>query len=103
MDNRPVSYSRHRFPAVVISYAVWLYYRFCLSYRDVEELLAQRGIAVSYETIRRWCHKFGQSYANQLKRRFARAVALPNLEPDHPCICSCLIVDELLARCFSLN
>ncbi len=73
MDNRPVSYSRHRFPAVFISYAVWLYYRFCLSYRDVEELLAQRGIEVSYETIRRWCRKFGQSYANQLKRRFARA------------------------------
>ena len=73
MDNRLVCYSSHRFPAGVISYAVWLYYRFCLSYRDVEELLAQRGITVSHESIRRWCHKFGQSYAKQLKRRFARA------------------------------
>lgn len=49
---KPISYKRHRFPAEVIRYAVWLYYRFTLSYRDVEELLAQRGVEVSYETIR---------------------------------------------------
>ena len=73
MSKTSVSYLRHRFPGVVISYAVWLYFRFSLSYRDVEELLTQRGIVVSYQTIRRWCRKFGQSYANQLKRRFARA------------------------------
>ena len=50
---------RYRFPGELISHAVWLYYRFLLSYRDVEELLAERGIAVSYEPIRRWCRRFG--------------------------------------------
>ncbi len=65
-------YKRHRFPGEVISHAVWLYYRFLLSYRDVEELLAERGIVVSYETIRRWCHKFGQTYADGLRRRRPR-------------------------------
>ncbi|HEV2121491.1 MAG TPA: IS6 family transposase, partial [Chloroflexota bacterium] len=65
-------YQRHRLPREVISHAVWLYYRFLLSYRDVEELLAERGIAVNYETIRRWCRKFGQTYADGLQRRRAR-------------------------------
>ncbi|HEV2121551.1 MAG TPA: IS6 family transposase, partial [Chloroflexota bacterium] len=65
-------YRRHRFPGELISHAVWLYYRFLLSYRDVEELLAERGIVVSYETIRRWCHKFGQTFADGLRRRRAR-------------------------------
>jgi putative transposase len=55
--------------APVISHAVWLYFRFSLSYRDVEELMAQRGIVVTYETIRQWCLKFGQNYANELRRR----------------------------------
>jgi hypothetical protein len=63
---------RHRFPGEIISHAVWLSYRFLLSYRDVEELLAERGIAVTYETIRRWCHKFGQTFADGLRRRRAR-------------------------------
>jgi putative transposase len=62
-------YKNHRFPAEIISHAVWLYDRFCLSYRDVEELLFARGITVTYEAIRMWCRKFGQSYANQLRRR----------------------------------
>ena len=57
---KPVSYKRHRFPPDVIRHAVWLYFRFTLSLRDVEELLAQRGIEVSYETIRCWTRKFGQ-------------------------------------------
>jgi transposase-like protein len=61
-------YKHYRFPADIISHGVWLYYRFCLSYRDVEELLFARGIIVTYETIRQWCRKFGQSYANQLRR-----------------------------------
>jgi len=52
-------YKRRRFFGEIISHAMWLYFRFLLSYRDVEELLAERGIAVSYETIRRWCTKFG--------------------------------------------
>jgi putative transposase len=62
-------YKHHRFPAEIISHAVWLYFRFCLSYRDVEELLFARGVTVTYEAIRKWCRKFGQSYANQLRRR----------------------------------
>ncbi len=62
----------YRFPAEIISHAVWLYFRFSLSFRDVEELLAQRGIVVTYETVRQWCLKFGQSYANELRRRRPR-------------------------------
>jgi len=68
----PPSYKRHRFPVEIISHAVWLYFRFSLSYRDVEELMAARGIVLSYETIRQWCRKFGQQYANQLRRRRAQ-------------------------------
>ncbi|MCA9474144.1 MAG: IS6 family transposase [Nitrospira sp.] len=52
-----------------ISYAVWLYHRFCLSFREVEELLAERGIIVTYESVRRWCLKFGPAYARRLKKR----------------------------------
>ncbi len=63
------TYKRHRFPPDVISYAVWLYHRFNLSNRDVEDLLAERGISVSYETIRLWCIKFGTRYARRLKQR----------------------------------
>ena len=65
-------YKRRRFSGEIISHAVWLYFRFLLSYRAVEELLAERGIAVSYETIRRWCRKFGQTFAGGLRRRRAR-------------------------------
>ncbi len=56
-------YKRHRFPAEIISHAVWLYHRFTLSLRDIEDLLAERGIIVSYEAIRFWCQKFGPGYA----------------------------------------
>ena len=59
----------HRFPPEIISHAVWLYFRFCLSYRDVEELLFARGIIVTSEAIRQWCRKFGQAYANHLRHR----------------------------------
>lgn len=62
-------YKRHRFPPEIIQYAVWVYYRFNLSHRDVEDLLAERGVVVSYESIRLWCIKFGQRYARRLKRR----------------------------------
>ena len=65
----PTSYKRHRFPATVIQHAVWLYFRFTLSLRDVEEMLAQRGIDVSYETIRAWAVKFGPEIAASLRRR----------------------------------
>src|SRR3954463_627922 len=62
-------YARHRFPAEVISHAVWLYFRFPLSLRMVEEMLAARGILVSHETVRQWALKFGQTFANQFRRR----------------------------------
>ena len=65
-------YKGFRFPPEIISHAVWLYFRFSLSFRDVEELLAQRGIVVTYETVRQWCLKFGQTYANELRRRRPR-------------------------------
>jgi putative transposase len=66
------TYKRHRFPAEIIAHAVWLYFRFALSYRDVEELLAERGVYVTYETVRQWCRKFGQTYANTLRKRRPR-------------------------------
>ena len=65
---QPISYARHQFPPEVIRHAVWLYLRFTLSYRDVEELLAERGLDVSYETIRRWVLKFGPRIARNLRR-----------------------------------
>ncbi|HYR82757.1 MAG TPA: IS6 family transposase [Terriglobia bacterium] len=72
MQSKRSGYHGYRFSSDIISHAVWLYHRFCLSFRDVEDLLAQRGIIVSYETIRHWCQKFGASYARKLKRREGR-------------------------------
>ena len=63
------TYKRHRFPPDIISYAVWLYYRFNLSHRDIEDLLAERGITVTRESIRLWCIKFGAIYTCRLKRK----------------------------------
>src|ERR687889_1665847 len=63
------SYAGHRFPAEIIGHAVWLYFRFPLSLRMVDGLLAARGIAVSHETVRQWALKFGQEFANQIRRR----------------------------------
>ncbi len=65
-------YRGYRFPAEIISHTVWLYHRFCLSFRDVEDLLAKRRIIVSHETIRQWCRKFGPLYAHRLARRRGR-------------------------------
>jgi putative transposase len=69
MKPAPDPHYRHRFPAEIISHSVWLYHVFSLSLRDVELLLAERGIVVSYETVRRWCRKFGQSFADAMRRR----------------------------------
>lgn len=66
------TYPRHRFPAEIISHAVWLYHRFTLSFRDVEDLLAERGVEVSYEAIRCWCVKFGPQYARAIRRKRGR-------------------------------
>ncbi|MER6113199.1 IS6 family transposase [Streptomyces hirsutus] len=72
MDSASPSYKGHRYPVEVISHCVWLYFRFPLSFREVEELMLQRGVIISHETVRRWCMKFGQAYANGLRRRRPR-------------------------------
>ncbi|TBA53749.1 IS6 family transposase, partial [Rhizobium ruizarguesonis] len=69
MTSSTISYKHHRFPPQIIARAVWLDFRFPLSLRLVEEMLLERGIVVSYETIRRWCRKFGAAYAKQLRRK----------------------------------
>ena len=72
MKANPTKHRGYRFTPEIISHGVWLYHRFCLSFRDVEELLAKRGILVTYETVRQWCRKFGPEYARKLKRRQGR-------------------------------
>ncbi|MEO9648526.1 MAG: IS6 family transposase, partial [Roseobacter sp.] len=72
MQTSPISYKRHRYPPQIITHAVWLYARFNLSLREIEEMLLERGIDVSYETIRRWMVKFGPQIANVLRRRQCR-------------------------------
>lgn len=72
MRRDPDPHYRHRFSAELVSHAVWLYHTFPLSFRDVELLLAERGVEVSYETVRRWCRKFAQTFANRLRRRRPR-------------------------------
>ena len=72
MNRATNPYAGYRYPAEIISHAVWLYFRFTLSFRDIEELLAVRGIVVTYETIRQWCLKFGQPFANEVRRRLPR-------------------------------
>src|SRR5712672_2901357 len=75
-----LSYCRHRFPPAVIQHAIWLYLRFTLSYRDVEDLLAERGLDVSYETVRRWVLKFGLLFARELRRRRPRPTSTWHLD-----------------------
>ena len=77
----PISFKRHRFPPAVIQHPVWLYARFTLSFRDFEEFLAERGIDVSNETVRRWFVKFGRLIANNLRRTRPRPSARWHLEP----------------------
>jgi putative transposase len=67
-----VLYRGHRFPKEIISYCVWLYFRFGVSFRDVEEMRASRGVLLSYETVRRWCDKFGPQFAAELRSRRPR-------------------------------
>ena len=75
-----ISFARHQFPPEIIRHAVWLYVRFTLSYRDVEDLLAERGLDVSYETVRRWVLKFGPLFARELRRRRARPTSQWHLD-----------------------
>jgi putative transposase len=72
MTQQPATYHRHRFPAEIISHAVWLYHVFSLSLRDVELILAERGVFVTHESIRGWCRKFGADFAKRLRRRRPR-------------------------------
>jgi putative transposase len=72
MNKRKSRYHGHRFPPEIISYAIWAYHRFSLSFRDLENLLAERGVIVSYESVRRWCLKFGPQFPRSLKRREGR-------------------------------
>jgi putative transposase len=69
MTSEPATYPGYRFPAEIISYAVWLHHVFGLSFRDVEQLLAERGITVTHESIRQWCLKFSADFARKLRRR----------------------------------
>lgn len=80
MSHPSVSYKRHRFPPAIIAHAVWLYFRFPLSLRLVEEMLLERGVAVSYETVRRWALKFGRDYARRLRRRRANPGSIWHLD-----------------------
>jgi transposase-like protein len=75
-----ISFARHQFPPAVIRHAVWLYIRFTLSYRDVEDLLAERGLDVSYETVRRWVLKFGPVFVRELRRRRPRPTSRWHLD-----------------------
>jgi len=70
---QPISFKRHRFPPDIIRHAVWLYYRFTLSLRDIEDLLAERGIDLSYETVRSWANKFGPAIASNIRKARRRA------------------------------
>ena len=78
-------YRRHRFPPEIISHADWLYHRFTLSFRDVEDLLAERGVTVSYEAIRSWCRKFGPEYARTL-RHYRSQRSIPPYSWNFPLI-----------------
>jgi putative transposase len=80
MDTSAAMYRRHRFPGEIISHCVWLYFRFCLSCRDIEELTLVRGVFVTYEAIRQWRQKFGQPFANELRRRRLRPGAKWHLD-----------------------
>src|SRR5260370_5440711 len=80
-----ISYARHQFPPSIIQHAVWLYLRFTLSYRDVEDLLAERGLDLSYETVRRWVRKFGPRFARELRKR-------------HPCPTGRWHMDEMVVK-----
>ena len=104
-----VSYSCHRFPAEIIQHAVWLYFRFPLSFRDVEDLLSQRGIDVSYETVRRWSIKFGLAYARTLRKTHPQAdtpgiwMKSSSLSTASACICGAPLIVKARYWTFSCN
>ncbi len=77
---KAISYKRHRFPPTIIQHAVWLYFRFTMSLRDVEDLLAERGIDVSYETVRCWARKFGLAISRNIRRLQGKADTVWHLD-----------------------
>ena len=81
---KPISFKRHRFPPDSIRLGIWLNYRFTLSLRDVEDLLAERGIDVTYETVRCWANKFGPAIAANIRRRRGRADSVWHLDESVP-------------------
>lgn len=87
---KKTDYRGYRFPPEIIARAVWLYHRFTLSLRDVEDLLAERGITVSYETIRQWCRKFGPDYARKIKKR------LGPVGPEYSCCLGKIVMVKFL-------
>ncbi len=100
---REITFKRHRFPPDVIRYAVWLYYRFTMSLRDVADLLAERGIDVTYETVRCWANKFGPAFAANIRR--ARGRADSGWHPEAPCAPTGRqhLPNERCLRCGRLN
>jgi transposase-like protein len=98
----PISYARHQFPPDVIRHAVWLYLRLTLSYRDVEDLLAERGLDASYETVRRWVLKFGPLFARNLRRQRPRPTERWHLDEMIVVIggCTCGAPSTARARCW---
>lgn len=94
----PIFYARHQFPPMVIQHAVWLYLRFTLSFQDVEDLLTERGLEVSYETVRRWVLKFGPAIARRLRQR--RPKPSPRWHLDEVLILSAKseVLDSPMAR-----
>ena len=88
---RKISYAGYRFPAEIIQQAIWLYLRFTLSLRDVEDLLAERGVTVSYETVRRWVNHFGPMVAADLRKRRAKPHSIWHLDEVYLKIDSCMV------------
>ena len=101
MTRRRSRYLRHRFPPEIISHAVWFYYRYGLSFRDVDDLLAERGVIVSFETVRQWFRKFGPDYARRLKRRpkiESRRLALTAIFEESPQVSAVLHAGAVQGR-----
>src|ERR1700722_4328069 len=94
---RKISYDGYRFPPEIIHQAIWLYRRFTLSFRDVEDLLAERGIAVSYETVRRWVNQFGPMVAAQLRKRRPNPHATPSIAEERPSTGRRIVVNQCVA------
>src|SRR5271167_2191315 len=95
-----ISYSGYRFPPEIIHQAIWLYLRFTLSFRDVEDLLAERGIVISYETVRRWVNHFGPIIAAELRKRRPKPHSILHLDEVYLKIDGRMVMTKAAASCF---